>query len=612
MSLGLPSRTSVSSRFRHAARQLFYRYAALRRALRSWEAGLIMMCAPLGAVVGLCVYLIRLTVYSLHDLNFGLPQHSYLSAQTHIDIWRLALVPASVGLFFGVLAHWVRKHRSADITDPVEANALFGGRMSMPDSIRLTIATMLSNAAGGSLGMEAGYSQIGAAIYSWFGQYFRLRRDDARTFVTAGAAAAIAAAFNAPLTGAFYGFELVLGSYTPRALAPVAIAALSGTLVVQVLGGEAPLFAVDSEFHITPFVYLLFAVVGIGAAGFSILTMRAVTWSESALRRIPLWGRPAVGGAMLSVIALGSPQVLGSGHGAIQYQLEHSGTFLFVTALLIGKLVASAVSLGAGLRGGMFSSSLFLGLLLGAVLGEAMAFVAPDLEAHRIAFMLVGMGAVAAAIIGAPITMVLLVLEGTGNFQITMGVLVAVVLASTVTRLTFGYSFSTWRFHLRGVPISGAHDVGWIADLTVGRMMRSDPIIVPVNMPLMNLREKVPLGASKRVFAIDDIQRYRGIVDMATVHDPDLTDAAATLVAGDLARGRGYYLLRNENLRVAMKRFEAAEMETLPVLDTVENLHVVGYLTEAYVARRYAQELERHRGSEIGQDVFPLGPTKNV
>lgn len=612
MTLQIPSPASLAPRLKTLARTAFYRYAALRRALRSWEAGIIILCAPLGLVVGVAVYLVREAVYTLHEINFGLKPDSYLSAQTHIDFWRLVLIPASVSFIFGVMAYFIRKRRPADVTDPVEANALFGGRMSVPDSIRLTVATMLSNAAGASVGMEAGYTQMGGAIFSWVSQYFKLRRDDARIFVTAGAAAAIAAAFNAPLAGAFYGFELVLGSYNPRALAPVAIAALAGTLIVQSLGGEAPLFAVHAEFHITPFIYLLFAIIGISAAGFAILTMRAVTWAEWALRWLPIWVRPAVGGALLSLLALGSPQILGSGHGAIQYQLEHSRTFLLVAALLLGKLVASAISLGAGLRGGMFSSSLFLGVLLGAMLVEAMAFIVPSLEAQKIAFMLVGMGATAAAIIGAPVTMVLLVLEGTGNFPITMGVLVAVVMASTVTRLTFGYSFSTWRFHLRGVQITGAHDVGWIADLTVGRMMRADPVTVPVHLPLLRLRERVPLGAATRVFAVDENGRYRGVVEMATVHDPDLTDAAATLVAGDLVKGRGFYLLRNENIRVALKRFEAAQMESLPVLDDVEDMRVVGFLTETYATRRYAQELEKQRGSETGQEVFPLSPTKNV
>ncbi len=587
------------------------RFALLHRSLRSSEASIIILCAPLGMVVGVLVYALRETIYAAHEFAFGYGPHGYLSEQTSIETWRLILVPIGMGLIFGVAAFWVRKTRSAEITDPVEANALFGGRMSKLDSFRLTVATMLSNMAGGSLGMEAGYTQSGGAVFATVAAFFRLRRDEARIYVTAGTAAAIAAAFNAPLAGAFYGFELVLGSYSPRALAPVAVAALAGALTIQMLGTDAPLFAVSEEFQITPLLYLLFAFVGVAAAGFSILTMRSVTWAEQALRRFPIWIRPAIGGAALSLLALGSPQVLGSGHGAIQYALENDRTFLMVTCLLFGKLIASAVSLGSGLRGGMFSSSLFLGLLLGAAMISALSFVAPGLADSKVAFMLVGMGAAGAAIIGAPITMVLLVLEGTGNFPVTMGVLVAVVIASTIMRLTFGYSFSTWRFHLRGIPITGAHDVGWIADLTVERTMRSDPVIVPAHVSLLKLREIAPLGSAKRVFIVDDNQRYLGMLYMATVHDPDITDAAASLVAGDLARGAGLCLQPKENLRVALARFETVEMETLPVLNNMQDMQVVGYLTEAYALRRYTQELERQRSSETGTaSPFPLGPTK--
>ncbi|MGV8996808.1 MAG: chloride channel protein [Parvibaculaceae bacterium] len=589
------------------------RFAALRgallyRSMRSSEASIILLCAPLGVVVGVIVFILREIVYGLHALFFGLAPHAYLSEQTHIEPWRLVVVPIGVCLFFGLLAYYIRRTRSAEITDPVEANALFGGRMSMLESFRLTLATMISNAAGGSLGMEAGYTQSGSALFSTVAQYFRLRRDESRIYVTAGAAAAIAAAFNAPLAGAFYGFELVLGNYSPRALAPVGIAALAGALTIQVLGTDAPLFAVSETFVITPIYYLLFAIVGVCAAGFSIITMRAVSWTEQKLRRFPISIRPAMGGAALALLAFGSPQVLGSGHGAIQYALENDRSFLFVACLLVGKFLASVVSLGSGLRGGMFSSALFLGVLLGGLVITAMSIFAPGLYDVHIAFMLVGMGAVGAAIIGAPITMVLLVLEGTGNFPVTMGVLVAVVVASTIMRLTFGYSFSTWRFHLRGLPITGAHDVGWIADLTVLRAMRSDPLIVPEHLPLLKLRQMAPLGGQKRVFVVDNDQRYRGVVTMSTVHDPEITDAAASLVAGDLARGAGIYLQPLENLRVALSRFETVEMEVLPVVNDTIEMKVIGYLTEAYALRRYTQELEKQRSSETGlASPFPPG-----
>jgi CIC family chloride channel protein len=138
--------------------------------------------------------------------------------------------------------------------------------------------------------------------------------------------------------------------------------------------------------------------------------------------------------------------------------------------------------------------------------------------------------------------------------------------------------------------------------------MRSDPVIVSASMPLLKLREIAPLGSAKRVFIVDAHEKYLGIVVMATVHDPDITDAAASLVAADLALGAGIYLQPKENLRTALGRFETVEMETLPVLDNMQDMKVIGYLTEAYALRRYTQELERQRNSETGlSGPFGLG-----
>ena len=141
--------------------------------------------------------------------------------------------------------------------------------------------------------------------------------------------------------------------------------------------------------------------------------------------------------------------------------------FLPMALLLVAKLLASAVSVGSGFRGGLFSSSLFIGCLFGGVFAKCVAWLDPHFAVQYMAFLLVGMGSVAAAIIGAPLTMVLLVLESTGDFPVTAGVLVSVIASATITRLMFGYSFSTWRFHVRGLGLRGAHDVGWISDLTV-------------------------------------------------------------------------------------------------------------------------------------------------
>ena len=580
----------------------------IRRPFRSSEPAQILVCAIAGSAVGLLVAGVHRGIDLLHHLSFRLaPDHS-LSAGIGVDPGRVLIVPALGGLLLGLAALVVRRYRRPEIADPIEANALHGGRMSMIDSLRLFVATIVSNAAGASVGMEAGYSQLGASVFSSLGQYFSLRRTDQRTFVTAGAAAAIAAAFNAPLAGAFYGFELIQGNYAIRALAPVGAASLAAVLTERALINPEPLFVVGQVFHFKQSLYLLFALLGLLSAGFSVLCMQAVTWAERGMRAMPVpaFLRPAFGGLILTIIALLIPQVLGSGHGAIQFQLDHSWALAPLVALLIAKLAASAISIGSGYRGGMFSSSLFLGCLFGAAFADVSAMLIPRLGAQHEALMMVGMGSVAAAIIGAPLTMVFLVLEGTGDFPMTAGVMVAVVIASAIVRLTFGYSFSTWRFHQRGIGIRSPHDIGWIADMTVSKLMRSDASLVPAAMSIGKARQEYPLGSAKHLFVVDHENLFVGSLDLNTLHDKEI-DSSDPIVLGDMASDRTRFLSADDNVRTALLRFEDWQIEALPVVESRLHRTVVGYVTEAYALRRYNQELERRRSAELGeQDLFPI------
>ena len=583
---------------------------AVRRDARDSEPAQILLCALIGIATGAIVDLLREIVAWLHVFDFGIPADHYLSEGIGVSRIRLIFVPLLGGLLLGLMAR-LRARRMREIVDPIEANALHGGRMSLSDSLWLTFTTAVSNGAGASLGMEAGYSQLGAGIYSWAGRWYRLRRADLRIFVTAGAGAAIAAAFNAPLAGAFYGYELILGSYTTRALAPVIVATVCAALTQRSLSHMKDLFTVTGGFTVTPGSYVLFALLGVAAAAVAVLAMQAVTWTERGLRHsgLPDWLRPAAGGMALSAIAFFAPQILGSGHGAVQFHFDVRWSLEALLILLGLKLLASAISVGAGFRGGLFSSALFLGTLLGAAFAQAVAYFVPALEAEHTVFMLAGMGAVAAAIVGGPLTMVFLVLEATGDFQVTIAVVIAVTVASTIVRILFGFSFATWRFHLRGLTIQGAHDVGWIVEMKVGRLMRSDPKCVPENMGLRSLRAAYPPGGPKRIYALDAHGHYAGAIDADDLHDAAIDDALDGAVADDLAEGAEQFLLPTDNIRTALGRFDSMQVESLPVLASPSDRRVIGYVTEAYALKRYTQEMERMRSAELGQrDRFLLGP----
>ncbi len=398
----------------------------------------------------------------------------------------------------GLVTLGITRLRPRRTVDPIEANALFGGRMSMTGSLIVVLQTIMSNGVGASVGLEAGYTQIGSAIASRWGHAFRVRRNDLRLLVGCGAAAAIAGAFNAPLTGAFYAFELVIGTYTLAAFAPVAVAALVSQAVVRALGGiDLRPRRRRSRPHIDPLDYIPILALGMLCALLGISIMRGVTITEELFRksRVPVWLRPAIGGLAIGTLALVTPSVLSSGHGALGLTFEVHDPLRWVVLLVVLKATASAISIGSGFRGGLFFASLFLGALLGKAFAGALALVSAAHAIPQEVCALVGMSGLAVAIIGGPLTMGFLALEATGSLPMTVAVLAACVVSSLTVRRTFGYSFATWRFHLRGEAIRSAVDIGWMRNLTVGRMMRREMRTVRADTPLSAFKRDFPLGA---------------------------------------------------------------------------------------------------------------------
>ncbi|HJU19955.1 MAG TPA: chloride channel protein [Stellaceae bacterium] len=575
--------------------------AAGRRAetrLRDSEVFLLGLALAVGVIAGFSDIAIKALNWLVREIAFGLPPGHHLSSATDLLLWRLALMPIVGGLLVGVVATLLRRWRPREVVDAIEANALFGGRMSVGDSIGLVGVTILSGGFGASVGLEAAYTQMGSALASRLARKLGLRRDDVRMLVGCGAAGAIGAAFNAPLAGAFYAFELIIGSYTLQALAPVGIAAVTGVLVVRAILGSEPIFVVWHPVALSAPDYAAFFGLGLGSALLGILVMKGVTSTETLFRSqaVPRWARPALGGLLLGLIALAFPQVLGSGHGGI-LQLLHSGLPLgFLGGLLVARIIGSAVSIGAGFRGGMFSASLYIGALFGSVVGLGLARLDPHLAVDPLVYTLVGMGAVAAAIVGAPVTMIMLVLETTGDFSVTIGVMIGVVTAAFATRHWFGYSFATWRFHLRGLKIRSPEDVGWIDELLIGPMMRRDPPVIAADLSLDELHRRFPNGSTRLVFVVDQQGRLCGIVDPIEASAPE-SAGPDKVVANLLSTEPAPFLVPGDNLRTALDRFSHAAQEMLPVIDDPDSRRIIGYLSEAYALRRYATELERHRGS---------------
>jgi len=570
----------------------------LRRRTRSSELWLIAISIAIGVVSGILAVFQAKVAHLIQVLLFDIDSNARLSAQTAIAPWRVAAIPLG-GLLLGVLTWVWTRSRAAPLVDPVEANALHGGRLSLKDSGFVCLQTLVSNGFGASVGLEAAYAQAGSAIASFVGQRLNLRRADMRTLLGAGAGAAIAAAFGAPLTGAFYAFEIVIGAYTVANLAPVAAAALAATLVAGRLGAIPYLLKTTTPAVQSWTDYGLYGILGLICASLGIGLMRLVALSERGVvrSRINRVWRPAVGGLALAALALLTPQTLSSGHGALNLNLGSDPTLKVLIMLALLKALASILSLSFGFRGGLFFASLFLGTLVGQMFA-ALSQLVPWLPAlDPTVAALVGMAGLGVAVVGGPFTMSFLVLEATGDFTVAAAALASSLIASAVVRETFGYSFSTWRLHLRGETIRSAHDVSWLRPLTAGRMMRKDVRTIAASTDLAEFRRRFPLGSTQRVVLVDDHDRYAGVVVTALAY-ADLSVEERPVA--DLAVNRETALSPEQSIKEVMSAFDATEADELAVVDPERR--VIGLVSEAHVTRRYAEELEKVRRDFTGEN----------
>jgi CIC family chloride channel protein len=290
---------------------------------------------------------------------------------------------------------------------------------------------------------------------------------------------------------------------------------------------------------------------------------------------------------------------MSSGHGAVHFAGFVSIPLAVIATMFILKVIASILSLGSGFRGGLFFAALFLGALGGHLFAAGFDMIWPGLNLDPNVYAIVGMSALSASVIGGPLTMSFIALESTGNLWLTTAVLVAVMISTQITRELFGYSFATWRLHLRGETIRSAADVGWIRDLTVRRLMRPDEATVIADMPIELFRSKFPLGSKTQVIAVDAIGHYAGLVVVAEAHAQDI-EATRSLVG--ILHHRDVVLHPAMNIQEAIAVFDAAEAESLAVVETGDQGRPIGILTEAHAMRRYAEESERRRREAVGED----------
>ncbi len=564
----------------------------MRAFVRGRESALIIIAAAIGLASGAIVAAMSAASQKMHELLFQIPQGAALSVTIPAESWRVVAVPALGGAALAALGLWAGDKFRGRLADAIEANALHGGRLSTGGSLYIGLQTLISNGFGASVGLEAAYTQICGMIGSLLARGLGARRFDTRLLVGCGAAGAIAAAFGAPLAGAFYAFEAILGAYSVSSLIPVATSAVLASAVADRL---APHKATIGETLLSVTSAGLAAhaiVVAVLASAASVLLMEGVALIERGLdaAAMPRGLRPIAGGLLVGALGLIGPEALAAGHGARGMVLTGNLALAQLLLFLALKGLGSAISLGAGFRGGLFFSSLLIGALVGRIYGQGLDALSPFAGVDPALLSILGMAAVGAGVIGAPLAMTFLALEATGDFRIMVAALLASALSGLIVRETFGYSFATWRFHLRGEAIRGPQDVGWVRDLKVSRLMRKDFRTVSADRTIAAARIMFPIGAAKELFLTDAGGGFVGTVLVSDLHATTSDDSGPI---DGLAQWRDHFLVPHATIRTALDLFESSEADVLPVLADPSSRVVVGRLSEAHALREYGRELEK-------------------
>ncbi|WP_150525468.1 chloride channel protein [Roseibium sediminis] len=420
-----------------------------------------VLAVLIGALVAIAAIVFRMLI-ALYQLSWlGTASERTIEAALAQPWWVIIAAPTFGGLIVGwLLQTYQPKQRAGGVADVIEARALGGRGLPVREGLMSALVTTVSLGFGASAGREGPVVHLGATIGTALCQLFSLPDSARRILLACGVASAVSASFNAPIAGVLFAHEVILGHYAMSAFVPIVLASTIGTVVSRLWFGEAAAFVIP-DYEITSYLEIpAFALLGLTCAAVAIIFQFSLIGTDYVARNIsmPLWLRPVIGGLAIGSIGVFFPQVLGVGYEATDQALKHELTITVMLSLLVAKTAATSITLASRFGGGIFSPCLYLGAMTGGAFGLIAASVYPEMASSHGLYAILGMGAVAAAVLGAPVSTTVIVFELTGGYELSIALLICVSIATGLNQAIHGKSFFHWQLGMRGVCLhEGAH-----------------------------------------------------------------------------------------------------------------------------------------------------------
>ena len=539
-------------------------------------AGIVGFCGAL------CSIGFRLALGAIHKLLTGSPAPHLAESFAHLSAWQRVVVPTIGGLIAGaILQFGMRWHGQLTTTDYMEAVVLGDGRISTRRSLVKCLSALFSIASGGSIGREGPLVQLSSLVASLAGRLQKWSAPRLRLLVGCGAAAGIASAYNAPIAGALFVAEIVLGSVAMEIFGPLVFSSVIATLTVRGFLGGNPLYSIppfrlNGNWEIIPYLLLgLFA--GLIAPWF----VRLLRASERVTARIaaPVYLKMCLGGLIVGVIALFHPEVCGNGYSAIDAILKGEWLWQTLAVILVLKVLATSATFGSGAVGGVFTPTLFVGASLGFLFGDAAQRFPGHLAVNPSAFALVGMGAFLAATTHAPIMAIIMIFELTLDYQIILPLMLACVVGYYTS-----VSIEKRSIYSEALKRKGAGDYRQqLAELHVRDLMKPNPVTIQPTARFAEIGEKF-IASPVNYLYVTDNGRFVGAVSLHDIksylNSPEL---AALVIARDIVHDRFPTVSPEASLAEAMERFAHHDGERMPVVENSGENQLLGSISKTDV-----------------------------
>ncbi len=561
-------------------------------ALRVSNPGLLVLALIVGAGAGGGAIVFRWLIQIFTETLSGHADYSALGhvGNPHVPAlgrWFVVLAPVAAGLLYGPLVQvFAREARGHGVPEVMYAVARRGGRIAPQVAGVKALASALCIGGGGSVGREGPIVQIGSALGSTVGRVLKVAEPRMRLLVACGAAGGIAATFNAPLAGVFFAMELILRDFAAQSFGMVVLSSVTASVIGRAAFGNAAFLHLPSFTVTHPVEYLLFAALGVLAGIVGVAFTRVLYLIEDGCDRVwrgPEWLRPAAGGIVFGLLLLVLPQMYGVGYPVLSRGAAGHYSLVFLVALLVGKMVATSLTIGIGGSGGVFAPSLFIGAMFGAAYGGVLHHLIAGLAGPVGAYGLIGMGAVFAGSARAPITAVIILFELTGEYSIILPLMAAIVLATGVSHVLSRDTIYTLKLRRRGIDLDEHPTSATLCAVTAAEVMEPLGDTVRAADLLLDAADRLAGQPHGQLAVLDPTGAYLGVLTARAAADT-LADGEHDDARVASATQRPVAVRSDQPLDDTLDALEDAATPAVPVLDP-DGDAVVGWLTHQQVLR---------------------------